>query len=555
MIWQRYLGELEHVQRLMAEDLRARAVSLDQSLHVVQASSDALIHEMQVNPASLDPLSAGRLLRMAYNSRGTSDIAKLLILHGDRLLCAQDGRGPCGSALTETLKRQPALSAGGWSEPVHDEIDGWMILDIGAVPDAGAWVAAGIRLSSLQKYAFAVHNLESAVTLADGEGHIITDSDNAVPAGAFFPGWDKIDRSGAVTRIGGTYLAAEPIAGPSWFLIAAIPQGSLSGEAIGATLPLALIVAALLLVLWGGGAVIEIRILRPARAAGDRLAVAKQQAEEALATLQTAQNRLVEAEKLAALGELVAGVAHEINTPIGVAMSAATSLVEQARQFVREIEQGTIRRSSVESFKATLTETAEMVERNITRAADLIRQFKQVAIDRASYQRRRFDLRQVVDETIGTLYPALKRTNFRIEVEIPSGLLLDGHPGPLGQVITNLVTNALTHAFEDRVTGTITLAGGPAAEGRIELICRDDGVGMSAAVQKRMFEPFFTTKRGQGGSGLGMHIVYSLVTGLMGGDLIVSSQPGAGTEIRMTLPVFAPDSLAPEQLTGNTDVR
>lgn len=655
VIWQDWSGELEHAKRLMAEDLRARAVSLDQSLHVVQAATEALGNEIEQSEGALDAGAGARLLRMAFNSRGTSDIARLIHLHDGKTLCAQEGVGACGDWLAGALLRRAGLAGGDWTEPLQDSDGGWLVAHVLPVSGApGAWVAAEVRLASLQKYTFPVHSVESRVSLLDIDGHVITDGDSALPSDKSFPDFTEIDRAQSVIRIGPRFVAAERIGAPAWLLVAEIPADSLMKEATDAVLPLLLIVAAILLVCWIGAFVVEIRVLRPARAAGERLAqtlsnlevtfasvsdgialldsdrhliaandrfrallgvkgeaaglgllpelnapgadgrreqdgtvafqfhnrdgrwvearlslwqsgrksgtvavltditerreaterltAAKHEAEEALETLQGAQTRLVEAEKLAALGELVAGVAHEINTPIGVAMSAATSLVDQTRHFVRDIEQGALRRSTVDSFKASLTETAAMVERNILRASDLIRQFKQVAIDRASYQRRRFDLRQVVEETVGTLHPAMKRTGYRLEIDIPAGIALDGFPGPLGQVVTNLVTNALAHAFDEREQGVIALSGRALEDGMVELACRDDGVGISAAVQKRMFEPFFTTKRGRGGSGLGMHIVYSLVTGLMGGEVTVDSEPGHGTEIRMIFPASAPDS-------------
>ena len=656
VIWLEYSGELERAKRLMDEDLRARAVSLEQSLHVVQAATDALSNEIQQLPGGVDPaISTARMLRMAFNSRGTSDISKLVYLRNGTPICAQEGLGKCGGWIAQAFKDQPGLTEGNWSEPVQDEDSGWIVAHVMPVPGySSAWVAAEIRLSSLQKYTFAVHSLDSVVSIVDSDGRIVTNGDSSLPSGAALPGLPRLDRAGDVVRAGGNFVALEHIAGPNWTLVATIPAASVTQEATAAVLPVIFIVVAILLVSWGGAVFVEIRALRPARAAGQKLAqtlsnlevtfasvsdgialldkdrrliasnrrfgillglrggadvpglpeammpsehdgvlaadgtwsfdflnsdarwvevrlrdwqsgtgsglvavltditdrreatekltAAKQQAEEALETLQSAQTRLVEAEKLAALGELVAGVAHEINTPIGVAMSAATSLVDQTRSFVREIEAGTLRRSTVDNFKGMLTETAGMVERNIVRAADLIRQFKQVAIDRTSHQRRRFDLRQVVDETVGTLYPALKRTNYRIEVDIPAGLSMDGFPGPLGQIVTNLVTNALAHAFDGRHDGLILLSGRMIEDEQVELICRDDGIGMPPSVQRRIFEPFFTTKRGQGGSGLGMHIIYTLVTGLMGGLIEVVSQPDQGTEIRMTLPAHAPET-------------
>jgi signal transduction histidine kinase len=276
------------------------------------------------------------------------------------------------------------------------------------------------------------------------------------------------------------------------------------------------------------------------RQATERAEAARRQAEDALERLRQTQAQLIESEKLAALGSLVAGIAHEINTPIGVAMGAATSLAEITRHFLRSIEQGAIRRSTIDSYSTTMTEAVILLERNLARASDLITHFKQVAVDQTSMQRRRFDLRDVVGETVTTLYPAFKRTPFTVQVDIPKDIILDSYPGPLGQIVTNMLTNALTHAFAGRDSGSIVLTGVATAT-HATLICRDDGTGMPAEVAKRVFEPFFTTRRSSGGSGLGMHIVYSLVTGVLGGDIGIESAPDSGTTIRITVPLVAPD--------------
>lgn len=279
--------------------------------------------------------------------------------------------------------------------------------------------------------------------------------------------------------------------------------------------------------------------------ATERLEASKRQAEESLARLQQAQSQLVEAEKLAALGALVAGVAHEVNTPIGVAVSAASTLTERANRFLKEIESGSLRRSTLDGFTAALRETVDLLERNLFRASELIVNFKQVAVDRTSCQRRQFALQEVVKETLMTLNPVLRKASVTVDTEIPADILMDGYPGPLGQILTNFVTNAIMHAYEGRDHGRIGLTAHQAGD-KVVLRCRDDGVGMPAETLRHAFDPFFTTKLGKGGSGLGLHIVYTLVTRLMGGEIGIDSRLGGGTVITITLPLCSPEASADE---------
>jgi len=258
-----------------------------------------------------------------------------------------------------------------------------------------------------------------------------------------------------------------------------------------------------------------------------------------------AHKALAEAEKLAALGALVAGVAHEINTPIGVAVSAASTMTDRTDRFLKEIEDGTLRRSSLDTFAVTLRETADLLQRNLFRASELITNFKQVAVDWTSCQRREFDLREVTKETLMALNPLIRKAPVMVDTDIPSGIVMDGYPGPLGQIVTNFVTNAIMHAFEGRENGRIELVA-QSSEGKVILQCRDDGIGMPPEILRRVFDPFFTTKLGKGGSGLGLHIVHTLITGLMGGEIGIESRQGEGTVITVTLPLTAPKALAGE---------
>ncbi|NMG32301.1 sensor histidine kinase, partial [Aromatoleum evansii] len=257
--------------------------------------------------------------------------------------------------------------------------------------------------------------------------------------------------------------------------------------------------------------------------------------------LRQAQEQLVQAEKLASLGSLVAGVAHELNTPIGNSVTVASTLRAHAHEFVRQVEAGeALRRNALLDFIAQCRDAADLVEKNLRRAADLIGNFKQVAVDQTSMRRRSFDLRQALDEVLSTLQPKLKHTRHRLEVAVERGIVLDSFPGPLAQIVTNLVTNSLMHAFEGIEAGVIRIEAAPTGDDRIALTYADNGAGIPEALTKRVFEPFFTTKLGGGGSGLGLYIVFNLVTGVLGGTIALSGSPGQGARFDMLLPRVAP---------------
>lgn len=256
--------------------------------------------------------------------------------------------------------------------------------------------------------------------------------------------------------------------------------------------------------------------------------------------LRQAMTQLVQSEKLAALGNLVAGVAHELNTPLGNARIVASALDEHLREFTAAVESGALRRSQVTQFLDRGRQAVELLERNTVRAADLINHFKQIAVDQTSMRRRLFNLRQTAEEVLVTLRPSFKRTAHRIEVEIPPHLELDSYPGSLEQVITNLVTNSLTHGFEGVEAGCIQLQAQAVGPAHVALHYADNGVGIPATTLNRIFEPFFTTRLGHGGSGLGLYIVHNLVTGALGGTIEVRSTVGQGLSFTFTLPLKAP---------------
>jgi len=256
--------------------------------------------------------------------------------------------------------------------------------------------------------------------------------------------------------------------------------------------------------------------------------------------LRLAMRQLVQTEKLASLGALVAGVAHELNTPLGNVLTVATTLRDRTEEFAATVTGGgALRRSTVNDYTAACLDAAHIVERNAQRAADLIGNFKEVAVDQTSTRRRRFDLRAIIDELLSTLQPTLRRTSHQLHVEVPAGIELDSYPGPLEQIIGNLVMNSLLHGFEGVPAGEIEIAAAVDGE-HVRLVYRDNGCGMSAEVAHQAFNPFFTTKLGKGGSGLGLYIVYNLTTAVLGGEITLDSDTGRGTRFELHLPRNAP---------------
>jgi PAS domain S-box-containing protein len=271
----------------------------------------------------------------------------------------------------------------------------------------------------------------------------------------------------------------------------------------------------------------------------EELQKANKELAATLTTLNLAQEELVRSEKLAALGSLVAGIAHELNTPIGNSLMVASTLVDRTRSFSQVYANG-LKRSTLESYIEDSAKAGDILVRNLYRAADLVTSFKQVAVDQTSSQRRVFLLSEVASEIILTLSPTLKKTSVNVMQDIPDSIRMDSYPGPLGQIINNLVNNALLHGFDGRNSGTITISAQPIADDWVELSIKDDGVGIPAANMSRIFDPFFTTKLGAGGSGLGLNITHNLVTNLLGGRIQVQSEVGIGTSFIISLPTTAP---------------
>jgi signal transduction histidine kinase/streptogramin lyase len=269
------------------------------------------------------------------------------------------------------------------------------------------------------------------------------------------------------------------------------------------------------------------------------LRAAKDHAEHALAELRRTQAHLVQAEKMASLGRMVAGLAHEINTPLGVALTAVTRLEEVHRDRFQSLSEGRLRRGDLEEWRADSEEGGRLLRSSLERAARLVQSLKRVSVDQTAEQRRRFPLAELLEELRITFTPRLKRSPLRLLIDCDPSIELDSFPGALFQVLSNLVENAERHAFPDGRTGTVRICAHAEAEVvRLEVV--DDGVGMSPEVAARAFEPFFTTRREQGGTGLGLHLVYNLVTGVLGGGVELHTEAGGGCRFELMLPRIAP---------------
>jgi signal transduction histidine kinase/HAMP domain-containing protein len=289
-------------------------------------------------------------------------------------------------------------------------------------------------------------------------------------------------------------------------------------------------------------------------AAKESAEAARDRAERALTDLRNAQQSLIEAEKLAALGSLVAGVAHEVNNPVGISLTVASSFARRCEVFAKEVRDGALRRSRLDEFIEGSRDAAHQLVANLQRAGELIQSFKQVAVDRSHAERRSFDLRESTEQIVVSLRPGLKSVPVTLAVTVPDDITMDSYPGPYGQVLTNLVLNAVAHGFPDGRSGTIVVRARQVDDLQVELTFSDDGVGMTEDIQRRVFDPFFTTRRSQGGTGLGLHIVYNLVTRQLGGRIALSSAPDRGTTFRITLPLTAPGEVAAEQSAWSQQV-
>jgi signal transduction histidine kinase len=274
----------------------------------------------------------------------------------------------------------------------------------------------------------------------------------------------------------------------------------------------------------------------PAYAALVRDITQRKEAEEARSCeLRQALQQIVEQEKMVALGSIVAGVAHELNTPVGNLVLLASTLRDRVGELADNALAGKLTRSCLLQAAGECREASDVLIRSADKARELIESFKNVAVDQASQRRRRFDLHTCLHDILVTLGRMMRQANVAVELQVPPGVLMDSYPGHLEQVLNNLIVNSILHGFEGRSCGKVSIVASVCGED-IVLVYSDDGVGIAPELQEKIFEPFFSTKVGAGGSGLGMYIVNNLVCGALQGSVSLSSTPGQGVRFEFRLP-------------------
>lgn len=265
----------------------------------------------------------------------------------------------------------------------------------------------------------------------------------------------------------------------------------------------------------------------------------KESNQELLSTLEKLhqfQGQLVETEKMASLGDMVAGIAHEVNTPIGLGVTASSLLADKLKEIKTAFEEKTLKSSQLKKFLNDGEENVSIIFRNLERAAKLISSFKKVAVDQSSAESRTFNVKELLDEILITLAAKLKSSSVSYQLECPSNLVVTSKPGPINQILINLILNSIYHAFEGVDNRAIEIKVMSLSD-QLHMVYSDNGVGINDAIKARIFEPFTTTKRGSGGSGLGMHLVYNLVTQALDGHINVESELNEGVSFDITFPV------------------
>jgi signal transduction histidine kinase len=270
-----------------------------------------------------------------------------------------------------------------------------------------------------------------------------------------------------------------------------------------------------------------------------RTAALKESNQELLSTLEKLhqfQSQLVESEKMASLGDMVAGVAHEVNTPIGLGVTASTLLADRIEEIQRAFQDKSLKSSQLKKFLHEGGENIAIIYRNLNRAANLISSFKKVAVDQSSEEERSFNVKELFSEVLLTLRPQLHNLPYIIDINCPQELVIVSKPGPINQILINLIMNAIIHGFEGRDSGLIAITVMPLSN-QLNIFFQDDGIGVEESIKSKVFEPFTTTKRGEGGSGLGLHLVYNLVTQALGGTIVLNSKPAEGTTLEINFPI------------------
>lgn len=261
----------------------------------------------------------------------------------------------------------------------------------------------------------------------------------------------------------------------------------------------------------------------------------KEELQQLLDDLNKTHTKLIEAEKFSALGQLVAGVAHEINTPIGTSITLASTLVDETEIFRTSTTQGTLKRSQLNHYLEIAEETTTLITDNLNRAGELVQTFKQVAVDQSHYEQRSFEVKSYLDNVFKSLAPQITKRGHRYEIQGPN-IYIDSYPGLFAQIITNLAMNSLHHAFGHIESGQLRLK--LSYKDEILTLCyRDNGCGIPQALLKKVYEPFYTTARQSGGTGLGLHIVYNIVTQKLQGNIQITSEVNQGTQFEITLPI------------------
>jgi signal transduction histidine kinase len=260
-----------------------------------------------------------------------------------------------------------------------------------------------------------------------------------------------------------------------------------------------------------------------------------QQLQKALSNLQSATDQMIQSEKLAALGSLVAGIAHEVNTPLGIGVTAASHLEELTKTLTAHFSAGTMKKSDLMAYIASSQETVQMILANLTRAANLIQSFQKIAVDQSSESWQTVELASYLRDIVVSLTPKIKKTKIKVSIQCPETLRINTMPGALSQIVTHFVANSLIHGFDEGQEGEIVIAARSKKQSTV-LTYADNGKGIARENLGRIFEPFFTTTRGRGSTGLGLPLVYNIVTRSLKGSITASSKPGEGVKFTLVLP-------------------
>lgn len=270
-----------------------------------------------------------------------------------------------------------------------------------------------------------------------------------------------------------------------------------------------------------------------------RLSSQNQQLQETLRKLRETQDELLQSEKMAALGSLVAGISHEVNTPMGAALIGASTLEQETQKISLSLESNDLKRSTLEQYLKVATDCSQIVFSNLQRAGELLQSFKKISVDQTNLRIRNFAIKPYIQDILVSLKPTLNRAPHNIKIIGSNDLTISSYPGAISQIITNLLLNSLNHAYSDGELGNITIAVNQPSPNQITLEYKDDGQGIPVANLTKIFEPFFTTARHPNqGDGLGLHLVHDLVTQKLQGSITVESRLGEGSLFTITMPSF-----------------